>query len=117
MGMPKENDWVLYGPFNETTLMRNVMTYQLVRELGYWVTRTKFCEMMLKTGFTWNYNGVYVMMEKIKQGKNRVDISKLDLDDNAGDSLTGGYIIAVIAILMRPTAVGFQNIRKTPTSF
>ncbi len=95
MGMPKESDWVLYGPFSEATLMKNVLTYQLVRELGYWVTRTKYCEMMLKTGFTWNYNGVYVMMEKIKRDNNRVDISKLDLDDNAGDSLTGGYIFAV----------------------
>ncbi len=95
LGMPKENDWILYGPFNESTLMKNVLTYQLVRELGYWVSRTKYCEVMLKTGFTWKYNGVYVMMEKIKKDKNRVDISKLDFDDNAGDSLTGGYIIAV----------------------
>lgn len=95
LGMPKESDWVLYGPFNEATLMKNVLTYQLVRELGYYVTRTKYCEMMLKTGFTWKYNGIYVMMEKIKRDKNRVDIAKLDSDDNAGDSLTGGYIIAV----------------------
>lgn len=95
LGMPKESDWVLYGPFNEATLMKNVLTYQLVRELGYYVTRTKYCEMMLKTGFNWNYNGIYVMMEKIKRDKNRVDIAKLDLDDNAGDSLTGGYIVAV----------------------
>ncbi|TAL60312.1 MAG: T9SS type A sorting domain-containing protein [Bacteroidetes bacterium] len=95
IGMPKENDWVLYGPFNESTLMRNVLSYQLARELGYWAPRTKYCEMMLKTGFTWKYNGVYVMTEKIKRGKNRVDISKLDMDDNAGDSLSGGYIVAV----------------------
>lgn len=95
LGMPEENDWVLYGPFNESTLMKNVLTFQVVRELGYYVSRTKHCEMMLKTGFTWKYNGVYVMMEKIKQDKNRVDISKLDPDDNAGDSLTGGYIVAV----------------------
>lgn len=95
LGMPKENDWVLYGPFNELTLMKNVLTFQLVRELGYYVSRTKHCEMMIKTGFTWKYNGVYVMMEKIKQDKNRVDIATMDLDDNAGDSLTGGFIVAV----------------------
>ncbi len=95
LGMPKENDWILYGPFSEATLMKNVMTFQLVREMGYWAPRTKFCEMMLKTGFNWSYNGVYVMMEKIKQDKNRVDIAKLDTNDNAGDSLTGGYIVAV----------------------
>lgn len=95
MGMPKESDWVLYGPFSEGTLSKNVLTYQLARELGYWAPRTKYCEMMLKTGFFWGYNGIYVMTEKIKRDKNRVDISKLDTNDNAGDSLTGGYIIAV----------------------
>ena len=31
-------------------------------------------------------------MEKNKRDNNRVDIAKLDSDDNLGDSLTGGYI-------------------------
>ncbi len=30
--------------------------------------------------------------EKIKQDKNRVDIAKLNSDENTGDDLTGGYI-------------------------
>ena len=34
-------------------------------------------------------------MEKIKRDNNRVDIAKLDSDDIAGDSLTGGYIVKV----------------------
>ena len=34
-------------------------------------------------------------MEKIKRDDDRVDIAKLDFDDNAGDSLTGGYIVQV----------------------
>ena len=34
-------------------------------------------------------------MEKIKRDNDRVDIAKLDFDDLAGDSLTGGYIIKV----------------------
>ena len=32
-------------------------------------------------------------MEKNKRDNDRVDIAKLDTDDNAGDSLTGGYIV------------------------
>jgi len=120
MNMPKENDWVLYGPFSEATLMKNVLTYELVRQLGYYVTRTKYCEMMLKTGFFWNYNGVYVMMEKIKRDNNRVDISKLDLDDNAGDSLTGGYIIAVDRNINPPPAPqdsGWKSQKDTAVFF
>ena len=34
-------------------------------------------------------------MEKIKRDNDRVDIAKLDSNDVAGDSLTGGYIIKV----------------------
>ena len=34
-------------------------------------------------------------MEKIKRDNDRVDIAKLDFDDLAGDSLTGGYIIKI----------------------
>jgi hypothetical protein len=102
MGMPKESDWVLYGPYDDHALMRNVLTYQLVRQMGYWAPRTKYCELLLNTFLAWNYKGVYVMMEKIKRDKNRVNIAKLDSNDNAGDSLTGGYIVAVDKNINKP---------------
>jgi hypothetical protein len=96
IGMPPEHDWVLYAPFDDESLMRNVLVYQLGREMGYWTPRTKFCEVQFYD-WAWNpdYRGVYVMMEKIKRDANRVNISKLDTNDNSGDQLTGGYIFAV----------------------
>lgn len=102
MGMPKEADWVLYGPYDDHALMRNVLTYTLVRQMGYWAPRTKYCELQLNTLLSYDYKGVYVMMEKIKRDNNRVDISKLDSNDNAGDSLTGGYIFAVDKNINKP---------------
>jgi hypothetical protein len=95
LSMPKESDWILYSPYDDRTLMRNVLTYDLARQMGYYASRTRYCELVLNDFLTWNYKGVYVMMEKIKRDKNRVNIAKLDVDDNAGDSLTGGYIFAV----------------------
>ena len=96
LGMPAEHDWILYGPFDDHTLMRNVLVYQLGRDMGYWAPRTKFCEVQMYD-WAWNpdYRGVYVMMEKIKRDANRVNISKLTSADTAGDALTGGYIFAV----------------------
>jgi len=117
LGMPKENDWVLYGPFTETTLMHNVLSYKLASQMGYWAPRTKYCEMMIKTGLTWKYNGIYVMTEKIKRGKNRVDISKLDIDDNAGDSLSGGYIIAVDKNINANDSGWFSKHAQNPNVF
>ncbi|PJB14215.1 MAG: spore coat protein CotH [Flavobacteriales bacterium CG_4_9_14_3_um_filter_32_8] len=91
MDMPSENDWVLYAPYSDKSLIRNVLTYHLGENLGRYAPRTKLCELIIDN----NYQGVYVFMEKIKRDKNRVDIAKLDSNDLAGDSLTGGYIVKI----------------------
>ncbi|MCB0401517.1 MAG: CotH kinase family protein [Flavobacteriales bacterium] len=91
MDMPSENDWVLYAPYSDKSLIRNVLTYHLGEKTGRYAPRTKLCEVVLNN----EYMGVYVFTEKIKRDKGRVDIAKLDLDDLAGDSLTGGYIVKI----------------------
>ncbi len=91
MGLPKENDWILYAPFSDKSLIRNVMTYHFARRMGRYAPRTRFCELILND----EYQGIYVLTEKIKRDKNRVDIARLDPDDLAGDSLTGGYIFKI----------------------
>jgi hypothetical protein len=91
LGMPKENDWVLYSPYRDTTLIHNAIAYGISNDMGRYATRTRFCELVLDG----DYRGLYVLMEKIKRDKNRVDIHAMDADDVAGDSLTGGYIIKV----------------------
>lgn len=90
-GMPSENDWVLHGPFSDKSLIRNALAYKLARSVMPYTTRTQFCEVLINN----EYQGVYLFIEKIKRDKNRVSINKLKLDENAGDSLTGGYIIKI----------------------
>ena len=41
------------------------------------------------------YQGVYIILEKIKRTKNRLNISKLTSADTSGENLTGGYIYEV----------------------
>ena len=91
LGMPIENDWILYAPYSDKALMRNFLTFDLGRKMGHYAPRTVYCELVING----DYKGVYILMEKIKRDKDRVDIAKLDADDLAGDSLTGGYIIKV----------------------
>lgn len=90
-GMPSENDWILLANYNDKTFLRNVLAFDLFRKMGHYAPRTKLCEVVIND----IYNGIYVFTEKIKRDNGRVDISKLDLDDNAGDSVTGGYIFKV----------------------
>ena len=91
LGMPAENDWILYAPYSDKSLMRNVLAYQLAWELGHYASRTRFCELVLNG----DYVGVYVLLEKIKRDKNRVDLATLNPQDIVGDQLTGGYIIKI----------------------
>lgn len=91
LGMPEEHDWILLANFNDKSLVRNTLAFELFREMGHYASRTKLCEVILND----SYQGIYILAEKIKRDKNRVDISALDTDDNAGDSLTGGYIFNI----------------------
>lgn len=89
LGMPSENDWILLAVYNDKVFMRNALAFKLSRMMDQYAPRTRFCEVMING----SYQGIYVMTEKIKRDNKRVDIAKLDIDDIAGDSLTGGYII------------------------
>jgi hypothetical protein len=91
LDFPKENDFILYAPWNDKTLMRNVLMYDLARKMGWYAPHCKFVELFLDT----TYLGVYVLMEKIKIDKSRVPITQIKTTDNAGDSLTGGYIFKI----------------------
>jgi hypothetical protein len=71
--------------------MRNFLTFNLGNKMGNYTPRTVYCELVVNG----DYQGIYILMEKIKRDNDRVDIAKLDTNDLAGDSLTGGYIIKV----------------------
>jgi hypothetical protein len=86
LGLPAENDWVLYAPYDDKSLMRNVLAYDMSRRIGRYASRCMFCELVLNN----DYRGVYVLMEKIKLDKNRVSIGTLKKDD-----VTGGYLFKV----------------------
>jgi hypothetical protein len=83
-GFPEEEDWILYGPYTDKSLLRNVVIYALSNEIGRYATRTALCELTLNG----MYHGIYVLMEKIKRDRNRVAIGALSPDD-----VTGGYIL------------------------
>lgn len=90
-GMPKENDWILYGPYDDQSLIRNVMAYRLSNEIGAYASRVRMCEVVLNG----DYRGVYILTEKIKRDKNRVDVTEMSETDISGDEVTGGYIIKI----------------------
>ena len=105
LGMPEENDWVLYAPWQDKSMIRNILTYKLSNDLGKYAPRTKLIELYLND----EYRGVYVLMEKIKRDANRVDISKLNPDEISGDDLTGGYILKFDWFFTGDNLGGFES--------
>ena len=91
LGFPAEEDWILHGPYSDKTLMRNVLSMHLARKMGQYASRTRYVELILNG----DYRGIYVLMEKIKRDKNRLDLANLREEDIEGEELTGGYVFKI----------------------
>jgi hypothetical protein len=68
LGLPEDDDWVLHAPYNDKSLMRNVLAYETAHAIGRYASRTRFVELWLNG----RYHGVYVLMEQLKLGDRRV---------------------------------------------
>ncbi|HVU27514.1 MAG TPA: CotH kinase family protein [Verrucomicrobiae bacterium] len=106
LALPSESSFILYAPDNfEPVLIHNPLIYELSNEIGRYAPRTKFCEVYLNTTggkvTAANYNGIYVIEEKIKWDNNRVNITKihsvdnLNPQDNSQPNVTGGYMMKI----------------------
>jgi|LGOV01.1.fsa_nt_gb hypothetical protein len=74
-GMGSDNEWILYGPFLDRTLIRNHLMYGLSRDIMEWAPDSRYCELFLNG----EYHGVYLAVEPITNGENRLDLSKFGL--------------------------------------
>ncbi len=91
LGLPPENDFVLYAPYGDKSQIRNVVSYRLFEKMGHYSPRTRFIELVVNN----DYKGIYVLVEKIKRDQNRVNIAKITPGDTAAPDVTGGYILRV----------------------
>lgn len=91
LGLPKESDWVLNASYIDKSLLRNVLAFKIFNDMGRYSSRTKFCELVING----EYRGIYILQEKIKRDKKRVNITKMEPTDIEGEAVTGGYIIKI----------------------
>jgi CotH kinase protein len=118
LGLPESSDWILYAPYPDKTLMRDVLAYELSNQMGRYAPRTRFVELFLNHSGAKlsprHYMGVFVLEEKIKRAKERLPLEKLGLEDNAEPAITGGYIFKKDHL--DPIDVGPPNIGGFPNS-
>jgi len=98
-GFPAESDWILTGDvfrasdhiIFDPTLLHHYVGYELFRRMGNYASRSRFAELELNGV----YMGVYVIMEKLKRGPDRINIMKLTSTDTDTSTITGGYILKI----------------------
>jgi subtilisin-like proprotein convertase family protein len=75
LGMPAEN----FVPFN------------IFDSMGHYSVKSRFVDVVIDG----NYQGIYMLTEKIKRDTFRIDVAKLDSNETMGIDVTGGYIIKI----------------------
>lgn len=94
LDMPSDKGWILLASYDDKSMMRQYLGYELgltLNNTGF-TTQTRFVNLFMNG----KYNGVYLLMEKIKIGKNRLNIQSFE-DIYAADpnniNFSGGYIM------------------------
>ena len=106
LGLPPESDWVLEpGNIFDPSHIHDALAYELSNDLGRYAPRTRMVEAVIDTSgdavnlpdFTsaGDYDGVYVLEEKIKRNRNRVNIDRIQQENTNAPSVTGGWLLKV----------------------
>ena len=89
-GMHKHKRWVLLANFMDRTLMRNLVSMKVssMTRLA-WTPGCVPVELVLNG----KHMGSYLLIEQVRVDNHRVNITEMTKDDNAGEAVTGGYLL------------------------
>lgn len=85
-GMDADNSWVLHGPSLDKTLIRNYLAMNLSGKLMPFSPDVRFVELFVNR----EYQGVYLLMEKVSKGEGRVPIKTPGYNDTEV-----GYLVEI----------------------
>ncbi len=100
LGLAAHDEWVLTAPYNfDRSLVRVSLVHDLSNAIGTYAPRSQFCEVYLNTDGgaleVGDYQGVYVLQERIARDDERVAVERLEAADIAEPAVTGGYILSI----------------------
>ncbi len=78
LGMEADEDWILNISMADKSLIRNYLALNICGEIMNNTPNAKYCEVVMKKGNSYEYEGLYLMMESVKKSKGRVDISSYE---------------------------------------
>lgn len=99
LGMSDHDEWILFAPYRfDRSLLRIPFIHGLSNDIGTYASKSRFVEVYLNTNgqvTTGDYQGVYVLQERISRDGDRVDVESLDPWDLSGSAVTGGYLLSI----------------------
>ena len=80
LGMGQGSEWILNGSMADKSMLRNYLAYRIASEIdgNNMAPDSRFCEVLFKEGEKYFYQGVYLLMETVSPGKDRINIEKYD---------------------------------------
>jgi subtilisin-like proprotein convertase family protein len=91
LGLNPESDYILKGAVTDQYLIKDAFTFEMSRRMGYYAPYTRFVELMVNN----QYQGLYILTEKIKRGPTRANLNKLDPTSVTWPNISGGYIFEI----------------------
>lgn len=96
LGFPEDTSFVLHGPSIDGSLIRNHLAHWLFRGTQRYSPRTRHIVVFIRNGLdpsdaTPQYHGIYLAMEKISYGPNRVGLAHLNASCSGEEELSGGW--------------------------
>lgn len=76
LGMGKDSEWIINNSYIDKSLIRTYLCLTIAGRVMWYAPRVRFCELFQKRGETYEYLGLYLIMESIKRGENRVPLSR-----------------------------------------
>ncbi len=76
LGMGQGSEWILNGSLADKSLIRNYLAYRTASEVGgnNFAVDSRFCEVVMDEDGKLVYQGVYLLMETVSRGRDRVNI-------------------------------------------
>lgn len=77
LGMEASSEWALHGPYMDRSQIRNYLCMNLSAEVLGYAPDVRFCELMVNG----EYRGVYLLMETVREGAGRIDLTDYEQGD------------------------------------
>ncbi len=82
LGLDADEDYVLSNSILDLSGIRNYLTMNIGGEIVEYTPDVRFCEVIFKDGDSYTYQGLYLMMEKIKKGKGHIEMEDYSEKDS-----------------------------------